>query len=164
MELIHFVEPDIVHLNSLVLAPSAVGVKRPGVRMVWHIRESVHPGHLGLEGFLFQPVALERLPHWRHVLVFERDYPHEPVHAVGERRSLVELSPVAAAVIVAAPPFEVVKGASQHEAPPPGSTCLSGHQPHPSHNRRCLHLQEIDGQDIDNFYLPRSTECQSEGK
>lgn len=48
MELIHYVEPDIVHLNSLVLAPSAVGVKRAGVKLVWHIRESVHPGHFGL--------------------------------------------------------------------------------------------------------------------
>lgn len=46
--LVHHVQADIVHLNSLILAPSAVGVKRSGVPLVWHVREPVHPGHLGL--------------------------------------------------------------------------------------------------------------------
>lgn len=46
--LVRQVEPDLVHLNSLVLAPSAMGVKRVGVPLVWHVREPVHPGHLGL--------------------------------------------------------------------------------------------------------------------
>jgi len=48
MKLVQSVGPDIVHLNSLVLAPSAIGVKRAGVKLVWHIREPVHPGHFGL--------------------------------------------------------------------------------------------------------------------
>jgi glycosyltransferase involved in cell wall biosynthesis len=47
-QLVKKVHPDLVHLNSLVLAPSARGVKRTNVKLVWHIRESVHPGHLGL--------------------------------------------------------------------------------------------------------------------
>lgn len=47
-ELFRTTKPDIVHLNSLVLAPAAIGAKRAGVKLVWHIRESVHPGHFGL--------------------------------------------------------------------------------------------------------------------
>ncbi|MCD6298048.1 MAG: glycosyltransferase family 4 protein [Deltaproteobacteria bacterium] len=47
-ELVHSVCPDIVHLNSAVLSPSAIGVKKAGVKLVWHIRESVVQGHLGL--------------------------------------------------------------------------------------------------------------------
>ena len=46
--LVRHVQPDLVHLNSLVLAPSAIGVKRARVPLVWHVREPVHPGHLGL--------------------------------------------------------------------------------------------------------------------
>lgn len=45
--LVHSVCPDIVHLNSAVLSPSAIGVKKAGVKLVWHIRESVLQGHLG---------------------------------------------------------------------------------------------------------------------
>ncbi len=39
---------DLVHLNSLSLSPSAIGAKLAGVPVVWHIREAVHQGHLGL--------------------------------------------------------------------------------------------------------------------
>ncbi len=46
--LVESVRPDLVHLNSLVLAPSAMGVKRTGVPLIWHVREPVHPGHFGL--------------------------------------------------------------------------------------------------------------------
>ncbi len=45
--LIESVNPDIVHLNSLVLAASAIGVRNSGVPLVWHVREPVHPGHFG---------------------------------------------------------------------------------------------------------------------
>jgi glycosyltransferase involved in cell wall biosynthesis len=38
----------LVHLNSLVLAPSAAGARAAGARVVWQVRESVHPGHLGV--------------------------------------------------------------------------------------------------------------------
>ncbi|HEX2210724.1 MAG TPA: glycosyltransferase family 4 protein [Longimicrobium sp.] len=47
-ELVRRVRPDVVHLNSLVLAPSAAGAKAAGARVVWHVRESVHPGHAGV--------------------------------------------------------------------------------------------------------------------
>lgn len=46
--LVRRVKPDLVHLNSLVLAPSAAGAKAAGAKVVWHVRESVHPGHLGV--------------------------------------------------------------------------------------------------------------------
>lgn len=45
--LVRRVKPDLVHLNSLVLAPSAAGAKAAGAKVVWHVRESVHPGHAG---------------------------------------------------------------------------------------------------------------------
>lgn len=47
-ELVHSLQPALVHLNSLVLAPSAMGVRMAGVPLVWHVREPVHPGHFGL--------------------------------------------------------------------------------------------------------------------
>lgn len=63
--LVRHVQPDIVHLNSLVLAPSAVGVKRVGVPLVWHVREPVHGGHLGLRrrflSWLFMRLADEAI-------------------------------------------------------------------------------------------------------
>lgn len=40
--------PDIVHLNSLTLIPSAIGARLAGVPLVWHIRETVHSGHFGI--------------------------------------------------------------------------------------------------------------------
>jgi glycosyltransferase involved in cell wall biosynthesis len=46
--LVRRVKPDLVHLNSLVLAPSAAGARAAGARVVWHVRESVHPGHAGV--------------------------------------------------------------------------------------------------------------------
>ena len=46
-QLIQKVKPDLVHLNSVVLAPSAVGVKREKIPLVWHVREAVVPGHMG---------------------------------------------------------------------------------------------------------------------
>lgn len=41
-------EADLVHLNSLTLAPVALGAKLAGVPVVWHVREAVVHGHLGL--------------------------------------------------------------------------------------------------------------------
>jgi len=46
--LIDNIKPDLVHLNSLILAPSAIATKQAGVKLVWHIRESVVRGHIGL--------------------------------------------------------------------------------------------------------------------
>ena len=39
---------DLVHLNSMVQIPAALGAKSAGVPVVWHIREEIHPGYLGL--------------------------------------------------------------------------------------------------------------------
>lgn len=46
--LLAHVKPDIVHLNSVVLSPSAWAVKKSKAKLVWHIRESVVQGHFGL--------------------------------------------------------------------------------------------------------------------
>lgn len=54
-------KPDIVHLNSLVLSPSAIGVKIADVPFVWHIRESVADGYLGLRKKLLGSLVI-RLP------------------------------------------------------------------------------------------------------
>lgn len=46
--LIHHVQPDMVHLNSLVLPSSAIAAKRCRVKLIWHIRESVAHGTVGI--------------------------------------------------------------------------------------------------------------------
>lgn len=56
--LIEYVQPDFVHLNSLVLSPSALGVKQAQVPLIWHVRESVHPGHIGLRRYLLSYLFL----------------------------------------------------------------------------------------------------------
>ena len=57
--------PDLVHLNSLVLAPSAIGVKQAGLPLVWQVRESVVKGHFGLRrhllGWLVEHLADEAI-------------------------------------------------------------------------------------------------------
>lgn len=40
--------PDLVHLNSAQLAPCAIGASRTGVPVVWHVREQIARGYLGL--------------------------------------------------------------------------------------------------------------------
>ena len=39
---------DLVHLNSLILMPVALGAWLAGVPVVWHVREAVVDGHIGL--------------------------------------------------------------------------------------------------------------------
>lgn len=39
---------DLVHLNSIVQIPAAIGARQAGVPVVWHIREELHPGYIGL--------------------------------------------------------------------------------------------------------------------
>jgi len=46
--LIDQVRPDIVHVNSLILVAAAEGTHRAGVPLVWHVRESIVRGHVGL--------------------------------------------------------------------------------------------------------------------
>lgn len=57
-ELVEDVKPDVVHLNSLVLAPSAIGAKKTGVPIVWHVRESVVNGHFGLRKRLLRKLLI----------------------------------------------------------------------------------------------------------
>lgn len=59
--LIRRVKPDLVHLNSVVLAPSALGAAREGVPIVWHVREAVVHGHVGLRRRLIRR-WLDRIP------------------------------------------------------------------------------------------------------
>ncbi|MCX7113648.1 MAG: glycosyltransferase family 4 protein [Proteobacteria bacterium] len=53
-KLIQTVKPDLVHLNSVVLAPCAMGVNREKIPFVWHVREAVVPGHLGCRRALIE--------------------------------------------------------------------------------------------------------------
>jgi glycosyltransferase involved in cell wall biosynthesis len=46
--LVERLHPDLVHLNSSTLAPSAIGAARAGVPVVWHIREPLAHGYVGL--------------------------------------------------------------------------------------------------------------------
>lgn len=46
--LVERLRPDLVHLNSSTLAPSAIGAARAGVPVVWHIREPLAHGTFGL--------------------------------------------------------------------------------------------------------------------
>jgi len=47
---------DLVHLNTSGLPASAIGARRAGVPVVWHIRESLHSGYLGVRRALFRHV------------------------------------------------------------------------------------------------------------
>jgi glycosyltransferase involved in cell wall biosynthesis len=47
LELVERVKPDLVHLSSAVLAPSARALRGAGVPFVWHVREMPVPGHFG---------------------------------------------------------------------------------------------------------------------
>ncbi|NLE44831.1 MAG: glycosyltransferase family 4 protein [Chloroflexi bacterium] len=47
---------DIVHLNASVLPASAIGAKRAGVPVVWHIREPIHPGYIGLRQMILRKI------------------------------------------------------------------------------------------------------------
>ena len=42
-DLVRRIEPDLVHLNTSVLVPVAVGVKQTGTPIVWHVREPPGP-------------------------------------------------------------------------------------------------------------------------
>jgi glycosyltransferase involved in cell wall biosynthesis len=52
--LVRELQPDLVHLNSTVLPASALGARRAGVPVIWHIREPLHPGYLGLRRALMR--------------------------------------------------------------------------------------------------------------
>jgi glycosyltransferase involved in cell wall biosynthesis len=54
--LVEEVAPDLVHLNSSTLAPVALGCARAGVPVVWHIREPLARGYLGVRRGLIRRV------------------------------------------------------------------------------------------------------------
>lgn len=43
---------DLVHINTSVLLPAGLGAAWAGVPVVWHVREPLHPGTLGLRRYL----------------------------------------------------------------------------------------------------------------
>ncbi len=53
-KIIKKIKPDIVHINTSVLIPTAIGVKKLGVPILWHIREAPGPNkfirnwHIGM--------------------------------------------------------------------------------------------------------------------
>lgn len=47
-KIVRELQPDIVHLNSSTLTPSAIGAARTGLPIVWHIREPLAKGYTGL--------------------------------------------------------------------------------------------------------------------
>ena len=49
-------KPDIVHLNSSTLTAGALGASREDVPVVWHVREPLHRGVLGLRRALIRRV------------------------------------------------------------------------------------------------------------
>jgi len=55
------INPDLVHLNSSTLVTVAIGARWAGVPCVWHVREVVHNGYLGLRRFLLRR-AVNTLP------------------------------------------------------------------------------------------------------
>ena len=53
--------PDLVHLNSSTLVTVALGARWARVPCIWHVREIVHSGHLGLRRFFLRH-AVNTLP------------------------------------------------------------------------------------------------------
>src|SRR5260221_1735398 len=45
---------DLVHLNTIAPLPSALGAVWVGVPLIWHIRETLHPGLLGARAWLIR--------------------------------------------------------------------------------------------------------------
>lgn len=42
------VDPDLVYLNTSLLFPAAIASKQLNKKLIWHLREQIHPGVLGL--------------------------------------------------------------------------------------------------------------------
>ena len=105
-KLVRSEKAPVVHVNSLSLVPSAIGVKRAGAKLVWHVRESVHPGHFGLRRFLVRSLVMrladevifiaednrkQLVDHAKGVVIpepVEEDRYHPDVDGKGVRREL----------------------------------------------------------------------------
>lgn len=48
LDLVTKIKPDLVHLNSVVLVPSAMALAKTGIPFVWHVREAPVKGYFGL--------------------------------------------------------------------------------------------------------------------
>lgn len=46
--IIQSLNPDLVYLNTSLLFPAAIASKSLNIRVIWHLREQLHNGHLGL--------------------------------------------------------------------------------------------------------------------
>jgi len=55
------INPDIIHLNASTLVTVALGARWAGVPCIWHVREFVHSGYLGLRRFWLRR-AMNTLP------------------------------------------------------------------------------------------------------
>jgi glycosyltransferase involved in cell wall biosynthesis len=66
LELVRHVRPDVVHLNSVVLLPSARALQHAHVPFVWHVREGPTRGVLGLRTALQRRALLS----WGSELIF----------------------------------------------------------------------------------------------
>lgn len=83
LELVRAVRPDLVHLNSAVLFPSARALHSAGTPFVWHVREG--PSR-GIAGFRFR-LMREAMLRWPSEVVFLSDA--EKAAWVGGRRGRV---------------------------------------------------------------------------
>jgi glycosyltransferase involved in cell wall biosynthesis len=61
LRLVEETRPDLVHVNSVVLAPSAAALRRSSVPSIWHVRETPVRGHAGIRR-RFQRGALLEWP------------------------------------------------------------------------------------------------------
>ncbi len=83
LRVVESVQPDLVHVNSVVLAPSADALRRARVPFVWHVREMPVPGRPGVRGRLQRHALLE----WPDDLIFLSEHAR---HAwVGGARGVV---------------------------------------------------------------------------
>lgn len=103
-------EPDLVHLNSSTLAAAALAARREGLPIVWHIREPIADGYMGLRrewlkrridrdstriiaiaeydaGRLRPSPRIRVIPNFVDLVVFDRNI------SPGEARSRLDLPP-----------------------------------------------------------------------
>jgi glycosyltransferase involved in cell wall biosynthesis len=82
--LVEEITPDLVHLNSSTLAPVALGCARAGVPIVWHIREPLAQGYLGVRRELIRRVIHRHAA--RVVAISQHDadqlIPNERIHVI----------------------------------------------------------------------------------
>jgi len=47
---------DLIHINTSAQIPAGIGAKWANIPVVWHIREPLHPGNLGIRRFLIREI------------------------------------------------------------------------------------------------------------